>query len=339
MKKVLIKDIAKKAGVSTALVSYVLNGKEKDARISPKTAKRIREIAKELDYRPNIVAQSLRSGKSYLITIIVADISNPFFGQLIRLLEIEANKFGYNVIVGSSDEDSTKSFKILKSLVQRQTDGVILVPTEGSEEQLNYLNDLNIPFVLIDRFFEKVKSDYVIIDNFKSTYLPIKSLIGSGKKNIAYVRYDNQMKNTVERFNGYKKAIEESGLKLNEKLICELSYRDTERVFKEKFTKFLKKNPEIDSIMFSTNTLSLRGLVTLKSLHIKIPDQISVFCFDQNESYELFYYPINYVHQPLDKIAGKAMKILMQRIEGDVQPPVKQIVEPKIIFKEELENI
>src|SRR5690625_77075 len=104
-KKVLIKDIAAAADVSSALVSYVLNNKAEEARVSAQTAERIRKIAKEMNYQPNQVAKSLKSGKSFSIGLIVTDISNPFFGRLAKTIEEESNRRGYTVIVGSSEED------------------------------------------------------------------------------------------------------------------------------------------------------------------------------------------------------------------------------------------
>src|SRR5690606_11324084 len=132
-KRVSIKNIAEAAGVSTALVSYVLNNKEKEARVGKEIAIKIREIAKELGYQPNQRAKSLKSGLSYIIGLIVADISNPYFANIARTVEDEAKKNNYTVIFGSSDENAEKSRDLIDVLINRQVDGFIIAPTDDFE--------------------------------------------------------------------------------------------------------------------------------------------------------------------------------------------------------------
>ena len=151
-KRVSLKDIAKKAGVSTATVSYVLSKKE-NSGISAEVSEKIKKIAEELDYRPNQIAKSLQSGKTLTIGLILADISNPFFAHIARIIEDEAKKHDYTVIFGSSDENASKSRDLIQFLTNRQVDGFIIAPAEDSEKDIKLLKKQNIPFVLIDRFF------------------------------------------------------------------------------------------------------------------------------------------------------------------------------------------
>ena len=122
-----LKDVAQKAGVSTALVSYVLNGKEKEGRVGKEIASKINQIARDLNYQPNHLAKSLRSGKTYTIGLVIADISNPFFANIARIVENEARRLGYTVICGSSDEEADTSWELIKVLISRQVDGLIIV--------------------------------------------------------------------------------------------------------------------------------------------------------------------------------------------------------------------
>ena len=128
LRKTSLKDIAEAAGVSTALVSFVLNGKEKEYRVGEKTAQRILKIANEMNYQPNLAAKSLRSGKTKTIGLVVSDISNPFFSQLARVLEDEAARKGYTVLFGSSDENKDKMNRIVGNLINKGVDGLIIVP-------------------------------------------------------------------------------------------------------------------------------------------------------------------------------------------------------------------
>src|SRR5690606_5499858 len=126
--------------------------------------------AAELNYQPNQIAKSLKSGKSFTIGLIVADISNPFFANIARTIEDEAKKDNYTVIFGSSDENAEKSKDLIDVLVKRQVDGFIIAPTENSETQIEYLIKANIPFVLIDRYFPGIESNYVVTDNHQAAY-------------------------------------------------------------------------------------------------------------------------------------------------------------------------
>src|SRR6478752_7101985 len=147
-KKASLKDIADKVGVSTALVSYVLNNK-KEGRIKKSVADRIRTVATELNYRTNQIAKSLKTNKTFTIGLIVSDIANPFSSSLARIIEDEADKSGYTVIFGSSDEDAQKSQKLIDTFVNRQVDGLIIAPVDNSIEQIKYLEQEGIPFVLV----------------------------------------------------------------------------------------------------------------------------------------------------------------------------------------------
>jgi len=165
-KKVSLKDIAQKVGVSIALVSYVLNNK-KEGRINKDVALKIKDTAHALNYRTNQIAKSLKTNKTNTIGLIVSDISNPFSSSLARIIEDEADRNGYTVIFGSSDEDVQKSQKLIETFINRQVDGLIIAPSEDAIPQLKYLQEEGIPFVLIDRYFPELKTNYVTIDIFK----------------------------------------------------------------------------------------------------------------------------------------------------------------------------
>jgi LacI family transcriptional regulator len=314
-KKASIKDIAEAVGVSTALVSYVLNNREREARVSPETAKKVRKTAKRLNYQPNQVAKTLKSGRSLAIGLIVADISNPFFGHLARTIEDRSEKAGYTVIFASSDENAESSNKLMKALINRQIDGFIIAPAEGTQAQLQYLKASNIPFVLIDRYFEEINSSYVISDNLNATFKATKELLRNGHKKIGFVRYKNELQHTQDRYNGYVNALKSEKRKDYEKYVCEVDYNDPED-FKYQVKKIIGAKNKIDAVLFSTNTLSIMGLKLLIDLNIKVPDDLAVFCFDESESYDLFYCPVSYVKQPMKEIGEKAVEILLNQLSN-----------------------
>src|SRR5690606_20625943 len=223
-KKISLKDIAQKVGVSTALVSYVLSGKEKEGRVGQEMAEIIRETAKKLNYQPNQIAKSLKSGRSYTIGLIVADISNPFFAHIARTVEDEAKNDGYTTIFGSSDENSEKSQHLIDALINRQVDGFIIAPVEHSEKQIEYIKSLNIPFVLIDRYFPDIETNYVVIDNYKATYNATQHLLDNGYRRIGLAVYENELKHMLDRINGYKGALQDYGLALDPALVRKIDF-------------------------------------------------------------------------------------------------------------------
>ena len=163
-KKVSLKDVARHVGVSTALVSYVINHKEKEARVGSEMVLKIRKAVTELNYQPNLIAKSLKSGKTNTIGLIVADISNPFFSNISRIIEDEARKEGYIVIIGSSDEDAEKSQDLINVFFNRQVDAFIIAPAENTEFQIIELQKKNIPVVIIIGTQEMEKKASVIKD-------------------------------------------------------------------------------------------------------------------------------------------------------------------------------
>ena len=165
MKNTSLSDIARKLGVSTTLVSLVLNGKSKESRINDEVAQKVRETAGKMNYKPNQLARGLRTGKTQTLALIVADISNIFFARLARVVEDEAGKFGYKVMFGSSDESPEKLSEMLNVFQERKVDGFIISPTEGSMRYISEFKKKNIPFVLIDRYFPKIKSKSFWVDS------------------------------------------------------------------------------------------------------------------------------------------------------------------------------
>ena len=175
-KKIALKDIAQQVGVSVALVSYVLNGKEKEARISTEMSDRIRKTAIELNYQPNMIAKSLKSGKTNTIGLIVADISNPFFSGIARIIEDEAKKHNYVVIFGSSDENAKNQQDLIDVFLNRLVDAFIIAPTSGTEKQIQDIKNRNVPVILIDRYFPGIDVDCVHINNFMAAGKAVQKL-------------------------------------------------------------------------------------------------------------------------------------------------------------------
>lgn len=315
-KRVSLKDIAEKVGVSTALVSYVLNGQEKEKRVGAEVVIRIREVLKEMNYKPNHIARSLRYGTTQTIGLVVTDIANPFFSSLARHIEDEANKSGYTVIIGSSDEKCDKSDKLVDTLLNRQVDGFIIVPAEGCSACIKALLEDKVPLVMVDRYIPELPSNYVVLDNHAASYNATMHLINKGYKHIGLVAYDSSLIHMRERIRGYEEAMKNSGIEKNI-WIKYIRFDHISIDIKKTIEAInIKDERTVDALFFATNTLSIAGLYKINDLGIKVPEDLALIGFDGNEAFDFFYSPLTYVKQPVDEMGKEAVRILLDQING-----------------------
>jgi LacI family transcriptional regulator len=315
-KKICLKDIAAKVGVSTALVSYVLNNK-KEGRIKKSVAERIREVAMELNYRTNQIAKSLKTNKTFTIGLIVADISNPFSSSLARIIEDEADKNNYTVIFGSSDESLLRSNKLVDTFLNRQVDGLIIAPGENAASQILSLRKQNIPFVLVDRYFPDISTNYVALDNYKASFSAIQHLINCGYERISMISFDTSLFNIQERKRGYISALKKNGIAFEKSLLIEIRNDDMQANVERAINELLAPGQPVDALLFATNAIATHGLKHINTLHIKVPEQLALVSFDKTDALDLFYAPLTYLNQPLSEMGRLATKILIAAIEGN----------------------
>lgn len=331
--KVSLKDVAKYLGVSTALVSYVINNKEKEARVSEKMVKKIREAVVKLNYQPNQIAKSLKSGRSNTIGLIVADISNPFFSSIARIIEDEARKKGYVVIFGSSDESAEKSQDLLTVFQNRQVDAFIIAPAENTEKQITALQKTGIPVVLIDRYFPNLQVDNVHIDNFHAAYNAVEHLINTGRKKIAMMAYDTNLPHIQERKNGYKAALKAHGIRFKKEWLKEASYQNIEKDVADKMNELLFPELKVDAFFFATNTLAVESLKIINQSGIKVPDELALIAFDESDAFDFFYSPLSYVSQSLEGMGKGAVNLVIDRLKDNKKEYTNLIIKEKLVLR------
>jgi LacI family transcriptional regulator len=331
-KRVSLKDIANKVGVSIALVSYVMNGQEKKKRVGAEVVKKIRQAAEDLNYQPNQIARSLRTGSTKTIGLIVADIANPFFGHLARIIEDEANNFGYTVVFGSSDEDDFKSEALINTLLNRQVDGFIIVPAEHTSNQMRNLIKKKFPVVFLDRYFPEINASYIVLDNYQATFEATNHLYDRGQRRIALFAYKSELIHMKERIRGYTEAM--SNLNLEENIcIKEIRFEHSQKDMDNAFSELLVQIKKADALICATNALSVSGLVCAKKNNIRIPDDIAFIGFDGGECFDLFHSPLTYVKQPLEEMGKEAFRVLLDLINGSSKTS-HIILNPSLIIRE-----
>lgn len=315
-KKTSLKDIAQAVGVSTALVSYVLNNK-KEGRINKEVAKQIRKVAQELNYQPNQIAKSLKTNKTFTLGLVVADIGNQFSSSLARYIEDEADARSYTVIYGSSEENPVKCQKLITTLLNRQVDGLLICAPDGTEDQIADLQRQHVPFVLIDRYFPNLKTNYVALDNYQSVRKAVQHLIDSGYRRIGLITFKTAMFHISERTRGYRAALTDNDVSFKKSWLKEINRSNLKpEVAKAVLELATGKNP-VDAIVFTSNTLSINGLKEIKALGVRVPDEMAVVSFDETEAYDLFYAPPTYLKQPVEEMGRLATTILLEAITAN----------------------
>lgn len=322
-----MQDIADRVGVSRCAVSLVLSGKAKDKRISEALSNKIIQVAKELNYTPNELARSLRTGLTKTLGVIVADISNEFFGELVYHIQQQAISLGYSTIVTNSNEDPDEMLNGIHLLVNRQVDGIIMVPTNNSQNIAKQIVSMNIPFVQVDRFIPGVDASYVILDNFKASFDLTERLYSSGRRRIAMLKHKTSALNG--RLEGYIKALESHGAYRTE-LVKNIDYSsETEDI--ENAVNDLFLDPGMaDAVIFQSHELFFTGMKFLRSKGIDVHEKIRIACFDKTDALALVDFPLLYVEQPISSIGKEVVNILINRIKGTPYT-IQKVFEGKII--------
>ncbi|WP_339226634.1 LacI family DNA-binding transcriptional regulator [Oceanobacillus sp. FSL K6-2867] len=309
-KNVTMKDIAKYTGVSTATVSRVLND---NYPVNIETKKKVLNAIEELNYEPNLVAKSLRSNKSNLVAIIVADIKNSYYVSIAKEIDNHLFKEGYSLITCSTDESVEKEEEIIRLLLSQQIDAIAISPSDSEKTNLNELIEKNVPIVLVDRKVSNVPISYVGTNNFKEAYNLTEYLIKKGHRNIGIITGKLNTSTGKERLEGFKRAMNDHGITTEKKWILNGDFEEKQAY--EIFTHFLENNNELPTALFSCNNLMTKGaMFAFKEHSIKIPEDISLVSFGEMENHEFFDTQITCIEQDTSYIGEKVAEILLSQL-------------------------
>ncbi len=326
-----IHDVARKAGVAPITVSRVINN---SGYVSDKLRAKVNTAIDELGYVPNVIARSLKSKRTNTIALVFTDITNPFFNFIARGVEDTASKAGYNVIFCNTDESQTKEDNYIQLLLQKQVDGVLLVPADVNSKSIDFIRKQNTPVVVIDRNVAHDNVDIVRGDSEGGAFILTKHLIDLGHRRITLISGPEKVSTSLDRVSGYLRAMEEHGLS---KYIdyCHGSYTVQCGIdlTNQLFSRELKP-----TAVFGGNNFISNGVITaLNQLDLKVPDDVAVVSFDDIPK-KLSPNPfLTVIIQPPYEIGQKATELLLLRIqdEGSTPTPYQDIVFPvKLIVRE-----
>ena len=307
-----IKQIAQALSVSVSTVSRALSDSHE---ISEETKKLIRAYAKKINYRSNPIARSLKNGRSNSIGILVSDIANSFFSQTINGIESIAYEKGYHVIITQSHDSYEKELSNLSHLASRSVDGILISMSSQTTnyEHVKELHERGMPIVFFDRIINEIDTFKVATDNFKASFEATKLLIKKGNRKIAFLGNAPQLSISIERLNGYKAALDESNIDLDEQMVkyCLEGGRNVEEI-SNALTYF--SSATVDAIIIASDQVSISAMRVLS----KTPDaeKLTIIGFSNSDVIDLLSPRISYIRQNAFEIGQTAAQMLIKIIES-----------------------
>ncbi|SHK05207.1 transcriptional regulator, LacI family [Clostridium cavendishii DSM 21758] len=321
---ITINDIAKEANVSLATVSRVLND---SGYVKDETRKRVEEAIERFNYTPSAIARSLSKNVTSTIGIVVPDITNPFFGEIIKGISEVAEANNLNIILCDSNEDMDKELKAIKTLREQRIRGLIISPTsvenDINSEYLKALNNLGIPVVLVDGHLKYSTFSGVFVDNLTGTYDAIEALIKEGHKDIGIITGRMNSKPAKDRLLGYEKALMMNNIKINKEFIL---YGDYSIESGYNLTKqLLKKENKPTALFVCNNFMTLGCLKALNEMNMSFPDDISLMSFDKIDVLNFLGMNLSHVEGPSLELGRIGMGLLVDSINDKENSEIKNI--------------
>ncbi len=333
MRKNTIQSISEQTGYSVSTVSRVLSGKAQRSRISQKAIDIIRAEAKRVNYTPNLLAQGLRTSRTYTIGLTVPGIDNPFFATLASTVIENLNLAGYHTLLADSLENEKDFGNSLMMFRSRSVDGIIAVPVGNPTKLMDEITG-SIPTVLIDRYFEGTTLPYICTDNHSGGYMATEYLISRGCRNILSIQGVEDSTPSKERVRGFLDAINANSDKhieyavVGDAFSVENGYDQVKRIFSE--------GVKYDAVFAYSSTILLGAIRAFRELGIKIPEQVGIISFDNNGFLDFLDPAVTRIEQPLTEIGRLASQVLIDIIENRHQdlPPVQRLIAPTLIVRD-----
>ena len=334
MERPTIKDVAREAGVSINTVSRALNGKPD---VNPETKRLVLEAAQRLKYTPNKLARGLRSNKTGVIGVIVADIANPFFSAVVKGMGKAAKGLGYSIILQDTGENYENEEEAIRIMISEQVDGLLITPVQTENRSIHTLQESGIPFVLVARHFSDLDTDYVVVDDVQGGYLATTHLIEKGHEKIAFINGPACNSSAIERFQGYKKALEEHNIELNEKLM-----RNGALTMEDGYTHgkalLMGHGPRPTALFTFSDFVALGAMKAVREVGLRIPDDIAIVGYDDIDFAFCLEVPLTTVRVLKKEMGKKAVSVLEKKIDehegqSHLKMPVELVVRQSSLSK------
>ncbi|HEX2419866.1 MAG TPA: LacI family DNA-binding transcriptional regulator [Micromonosporaceae bacterium] len=319
-----IYDVARRAEVSAATVSRVLNG---HPSVDPQLAERVRAAVTELDYRPSALARNLRRSRTSLWAVIISDVGNPFFTSLVRGVEDVAQSSAYSVVLCNSDEDPAKEANYVSVALAEQVAGVILSPS-GQPAVAARLLDAGTPLVLIDRELRDVRADSVLVDNEHGAVEAVAHLLANGYQRIGCITGPESVSTARRRIRGYQQALADDGSHYDDSLVRYGDFRETGGY--QAMAELLDLPEPPDAVFVANNLMAVGALECLRVRGVTVPDQVGVVGFDDLPWPGLVRPALTTVSQPTYELGRVAAQLLSERIEDRDREPTTVVLKTEL---------
>jgi LacI family transcriptional regulator len=327
--RVTIKDVARHCGVSIAATSRALNNR---GEVSPATRKLVLAGAAELGYIPNPLARGLVMGRLNTLGVVLTDNASPVYASILGGIEETAIREGFSVLLGNSAESQDQALRALDTLLATRVAGVLLVPTQHDQRDLERLAEWDTRSVLLLRRFPGVPSDYVVTDNERGSYLVTDHLIDLGHRRLAHIGGPERLSTAQERFAGFRKALGEHGMPVDEELVTRAPYTLEGGV--EAARHLLQGPHRPTGIVAATDRQAVGVLKAAQDLGIDVPRDLAVVGGDDIELAEFLAVPLTTFRQRAYEIGARGVETLLWRLRNPDNQEVRQIVlEPQIVVR------
>ena len=329
---VTVRDVARRAGVSSSTVSHVLN---RTRFVSDELCERVVTAMRELEYHPNAAARMLSLKRSNAIGLIVSDIRNPFFASVARGVEDVAQENGYTVVLCNSDENLLKESACLKALQSRQVDGVLLASAGAAGEQVGRLVHAGYPIILVDRDLPDLALPAVLLDNEGAAYGAVRHLIDRGHRRIGMLSGRASISTTIERVAGYHRALCEAGLELDAELV--ISGESTSEGGAAATSTLLDLDSPPTALFSGNNLMSIGALHAIASHGLSVPEDVAVVGFDDFPFpwSDAFRPHLTTIAQPTYELGRRAAEMLVDALSTSSPPgPHRVVLDGKLVIRE-----
>lgn len=318
-----IVDVARAAGVSTATVSRVLNG---NSKVDPDMALRVKKTIAQLGYRPSRAARTLRTQRSRVWALVIPDVRNPFFTEMVRGIEDVAYASGYSLILCNTDEDGSKEQAYLELALAEQVAGIILAPTHPHVSRLAEVLAQPVPIVTVDRKLEGYDVDHVVVNNAAGAEQAVEHLLERGYRRLACISGPLETTTGRERLAGFRHGLERHGIVAEEQLVRIGDFRETGGL--REMACLLELEDPPDSVLVANNLMTIGALEAVLRAGLDIPGDLAVVGFDDSSWNALARPPLTSIAQPTYELGLETARLLLSRIEGYSGPTREVMLSP-----------
>lgn len=329
---VTMEDIARMANVSKATVSRVIN--DKSEGVGEKTRQRIKEIIEETEYNPNLLARGMATSKSKTIGLVIPDITNPFFPELVKAVESCASRGGYTVFLCNTDDSVEKEETTIENFITKRVDGIILTSACKFATKIHHrLRKYNMPCVLLDRTLEDFAyTAAVYIDNEYAVYTATEYLIHQGHREIACIAGPSTISTSQERLSGYRSALLQHGIPYKEELVLFGKY-SMESGY-ELTGQLLEQGHFFTGVLLGNDIMAIGAIKALRERRLRVPRDVSVIGFDNIQICTAFEPRLTTIQQPTYELGEKATHILIELLAGKVLEQNIFRLQPKLLLRD-----